>query len=159
MKAFLQGRLVAPLKAQLTQGVTPERLALALSLGITLGLFPVLGVTTLLCGVVAAVLKLNQPAVQVANFAAYPVQLALFVPFFHAGARLFAQPPLDITVKQLRAEVHADRWGTMVHYAGANLRAVAAWAVVAPLVAALLYVMLKPLLRRVTPPPADPPEA
>jgi uncharacterized protein (DUF2062 family) len=158
VKAFLHGRLVAPLKAQLTQGVTPGRLALALSLGIVLGLFPVLGVTTLLCGVVAAALKLNQPAVQVANFAAYPVQLALFVPFFHAGARLFGQPPLDITVKQLRAEVHADRWGTIVHYAGANLRAVAAWALVAPLVAGLLYVVLKPLLHRVTPLPPSPPE-
>ena len=158
MKAFLHRRLIAPLKAQLTQGVTPERLALALSLGIVLGLFPVLGVTTLLCGVVAAVLRLNQPAVQVANFAAYPVQLALFVPFFHAGARLFGQPPLNITVAQLRAEVHADRWGTIVHYAGANLRAVAAWAAVAPIVVVVLFVVLKPLLRRVTPIPETPPE-
>lgn len=151
MKAFLHRRLVAPLKAQLTQGVTPGRLALALSLGAMFGVIPVLGVTTLLCGVVAATLRLNQPAMQVANFAAYPVQLALFVPFFHAGARLFSQPPLNLTVAQLRAEVHADRWGTMVHYAGANLRAVVAWAVLAPLVAGVLFVVLRPVLRRVTP--------
>ena len=151
MRNFLRRRVMEPLRAQLTQGVTPRRLALALALGVVLGVVPLLGVTTLLCGVVAAALKLNQPAVQVANFAAYPVQLALFVPFFHAGARLFGQPPMSFTVAQLRAELHADRLGTLAHYAGANLRAVAAWALIAPLVAGVLFVVLQPLLRRVRP--------
>ena len=126
-------------------------MALALSLGVVLGVVPILGITTLLCGVVAAVLKLNQPAVQVANYAAYPVQLALFVPFFHLGAWIFRQPPMTFTVAQLRAELHEDRLGTLAHYAGANLRAVAAWALVAPLVVGVLFVVLRPVLRRVRP--------
>lgn len=151
MKTFLRRRVVDPLRAQLTQGVTPVRLAMALSLGVTLGVVPILGITTLLCGVVAAVLKLNQPAVQVANYAAYPVQLVLFVPFFQMGARLFGQPPMAFTVAQLRAELHEDRLGTLAHYAGANLRAVAAWMLVAPLVAGLLFLVLTPVLRRVRP--------
>ena len=151
MRKFLRSRVIEPLRAQLTQGVTPAGLALALSLGLVLGVVPILGITTLLCGVVAAVLKLNQPAVQVANYAAYPVQLALFVPFFHLGAWLFRQPAMVFTVAQLRAELQEDRLGTLAHYAGANLRAVAAWALIAPLVAALLFVVLKPVLRRVRP--------
>ncbi len=151
MPPFLQRRVIDPLRAQLTQGVTPSRLALALSLGVVLGVVPILGITTLLCGVVAAVLKLNQPAVQVANYAAYPVQLALFVPFFHLGAWIFRQPPMTFTVAQLRAELHEDRLGTLAHYAGANLRAVAAWALVAPLVVGVLFVVLRPVLRRVRP--------
>jgi uncharacterized protein (DUF2062 family) len=148
VRAALRRKLIDPLKAQLTQGVTPSRLALALSLGIVLGLVPILGITTLLCGVVAAVLRLNQPAMQVANYAAYPVQLALFVPFFHAGARLFGLPPMEFTVKQLRAELHDDRWGTLAHYAGANVRAVMAWAVIAPVVAFVLFFALRLVLRR-----------
>ena len=148
MRAALRRKLIDPLKAQLTQGVTPSRLALALSLGIVLGIVPILGITTLLCGVVAAVLRLNQPAMQVANYAAYPVQLALFVPFFHAGAWLFGLPPMEFTVKQLRAELHEDRWGTLAHYAGANVRAVMAWAVIAPVVAFVLFFALRLVLRR-----------
>ncbi|MDP1828749.1 MAG: DUF2062 domain-containing protein [Archangium sp.] len=153
MKALLRRRIVEPLKAQLTQGVTPGRLATALALGAVMGVVPILGATTLLCGVAAVVLKLNQPAVQVANFAAYPLQLVLFVPFFHAGAWLFGRPEMEFTVKQLRAELNADRWGTLAHYAGANVRAVIAWAVLAPFVGVALYLLLRPVLRRVRPTP------
>ena len=53
MREFLQRRLVAPLLVLLRQGVTPRELALCLALGITIGLIPVLGVSTALCAVVA----------------------------------------------------------------------------------------------------------
>lgn len=151
MKALLRRRLIEPLRAQLTQGVTPARLALALALGAVVGVVPILGATTLLCGVLAAALRLNQPAAQVANFAVYPLQLILFVPFFHAGAWLFSLPSMEFTVQQLRAELSADRLGTLAHYAGANVRAVVAWAALSPMVGALLFIILLPVLRRVRP--------
>lgn len=151
MRELVQRRIVEPLRQQLTQGVTPARLALALSLGAVIGVIPVLGATTLLCGLIAVVLRLNQPAVQVANFAAYPVQIALFIPFFHAGSWLFGRPAMELTVQQMRDELHADRWGTFAHYAGANARAVAVWALCAPFVSTLLFVILRPVLRRVRP--------
>jgi uncharacterized protein (DUF2062 family) len=146
--SFIQQKLIQPLKTQLTQGVTPSRLALALALGAVLGVLPVLGVTTLLSAVAAAALRLNQPAIQVANYAAYPLQLLLFLPFFHAGAALFGVPPVSFTLAQLQAELSADLGGTMLRYLGANLQAVAAWALVAPLVAAALHLALRALLAR-----------
>lgn len=151
LSSFLQRRIVEPLREQLTQGVTPGRLALALALGAVIGVIPILGATTLLCAVTAVVLRLNQPAVQVANYAAYPLQLALLIPFFHAGAWLFGRPDVELTVQQLRDELRADRWGTLAHYAGANARAVAVWAVLAPLAGTLLFFVLRPVLRRVRP--------
>jgi uncharacterized protein (DUF2062 family) len=151
VRALIKRRIVDPLREQLTQGVTPSRLALALALGAVIGVIPVLGATTLLCGVLAVALRLNQPAVQVANFAAYPVQIALFIPFFHAGSWLFGRPATELTVQQMRDELRADRWGTIAHYAGANARAVAVWALIAPFVITLLFVVLRPVLRRVKP--------
>jgi uncharacterized protein (DUF2062 family) len=148
MKAFLRRRLLDPLRDQLTQGVTPGRLALALSLGLVLGIFPVLGTTTLLCGLAALALRLNQPAAQVANYLAYPLQLGLLVPFFQAGARLFGLPPVTLTAETLRAEMAADLGGTAVRYLGVTARAVAAWALLAPPLAALLFIGLRALLRR-----------
>jgi uncharacterized protein (DUF2062 family) len=145
---FIQRKLIQPLKAQLTQGVSPSRLALALALGAVLGVLPVLGVTTLLSAVVAAALRLNQPAIQVANYAAYPLQLLLFLPFFHAGAALFGVAPVSFTLAQLQAELSADLGGTMLRYLGANLRAVAAWALVAPLAGAAVHLTLRALLTR-----------
>jgi len=148
MPAFLRRRLVEPLLRQLTQGVSPGALALALALGVVLGSLPLLGSTTVLCAAAAAALRLNQPAIQVANYAAYPLQLALYVPFFHAGAWLFGEAPPPFTVGQIRAQLAADLAGTVRRYAGANARAVAAWALVAVPAAIVLHLVLRPLLAR-----------
>jgi uncharacterized protein (DUF2062 family) len=148
MKDLWRRRVVAPLAAQLRQGVTPRALALALALGLTIGAFPVLGTTTVLCALVAAGLRLNQPAIQVANYAAYPLQLALLLPFFHAGAWLFGATPVPFTLGEIRAAVAADALGALRRYAGANVRAAAAWAVVAVPAALLLYAAFRLILGR-----------
>jgi uncharacterized protein (DUF2062 family) len=152
MRALLRRKLVDPLVRQLTQGVSPERLALALALGVVLGTFPVLGATTFLCALAGVALRLNQPAIQVANYAAYPLQLALFVPFFRAGAWLFGAPPAAFTLSDVRAALARDALGTIASYAGANLRAVVVWAIGAPLVALALRYALRPLLARLRAP-------
>ena len=143
-----KSRIVAPLRAQLTQGVTPTRLAVALALGAVIGVVPVLFVTTVLTALLAAVLRLNQPAIQVANYAASPVQLALFIPFFQAGAALFGAAPVTFTVDQVQAELSADAAGTVARYLEANLRAVGVWALLAPLVFGALFLTFRALLTR-----------
>ena len=145
---WLRSKIVEPLKAQLTQGISPSRLAAALALGAVLGVFPVLGTTTLLSALAAATLRLNQPAIQVANYVAYPLQLALYLPFFRAGAALFGGPQVTFTLSQVQAELAADVSGTVVRYAAANLRAAGAWALFAPLAGAVLFLALRALLAR-----------
>jgi uncharacterized protein (DUF2062 family) len=142
----LRDRVIVPLQHQLTQGVSPSRLALALSLGAVVGMMPVLGVTTALCAVLAAWLRLNQPAIQLANYLAYPLQLLFFIPSFRAGAWLFGRPPVAFGLEQLRAELGADALGTVGRYLGDNLRALAAWGLLAPLLGGLLFLSLRALL-------------
>ena len=72
------------------QGISPRRLALTLALGFTIGCVPVVGIPTLLCAALALALGLNLPAIQVANYAAMPFQLALIAPFLRLGARFSA---------------------------------------------------------------------
>ena len=48
-EGFFYRRLVRPVLELLRQGVTPEKIALSLTLGVALGVFPVLGSTTALC--------------------------------------------------------------------------------------------------------------
>ena len=66
-----------------------EKLAVSLALGAVLGVFPVFGVPTFLCGAVAAVWRLNFPALQLMNYVVYPLQIALFWPFARFGGALF----------------------------------------------------------------------
>jgi uncharacterized protein (DUF2062 family) len=74
----------------LRQGISPQRLALTLALGFAIGCFPMLGIPTVLCALLALTLKLNLPAIQAANYAVMPLQMALVVPFARLGGRLFA---------------------------------------------------------------------
>jgi uncharacterized protein (DUF2062 family) len=46
MLRFLRRRLIDPLLALLTQGITPQKLALSIAIGAIVGIFPVLGSTT-----------------------------------------------------------------------------------------------------------------
>jgi uncharacterized protein (DUF2062 family) len=147
-RSFLRRRLLEPLLRQLRQGVTPTRLAWALALGLVVGCFPVLGTTTLLCAALGLALRLNQPALQVANYLAYPLQLALLLPLFRLGAWLFGAAPVAFTLAGIRAAAAADPWGTLARYGGANLRAVVAWALLAGPAALLLRLALAPLLAR-----------
>ena len=73
----------------LKQGISPKTLALSIAFGFVLGVFPVLGVPTLLCGLAAVVLRLNMPALQLVNYLVYPLQIALLWPFSRFGDKLF----------------------------------------------------------------------
>jgi hypothetical protein len=89
-------RALAPVVAQLRQGITPEQIALTLALATVLGIFPILGATTILCGTAALLLRLNQPLIQAANYLLTPLHLALLLPFYRAGETLFSNEHVPI---------------------------------------------------------------
>ena len=91
--AWFYRTLVLPIVDLLRQGITPEKIALSIALGAVLGIFPVLGSTTILCVAAAYVLRLNLPAIQLVNFLIYPLQLILFLPFLQAGSRITGSAP------------------------------------------------------------------
>ena len=147
-ETFFHRRLIRPILDLLRQGVTPEKLALSIALGLTLGIFPVLGSTTALCALAALVLHLNLPAIQIVNYFVYPLQIALLIPFFRAGEKLFRATHLPLSVSQIYAMIHANMaeairilWTTTWH-------AIAVWCLLAPLAAALVYIALVPIFRR-----------
>ena len=78
-------RVVAWLKDESSM----DKLAVSLALGAVLGVFPILGVPTFLCGAVAAVWRLNFAALQLMNYVVYPLQIALLWPFARFGGTLF----------------------------------------------------------------------
>jgi uncharacterized protein (DUF2062 family) len=137
-----------PLLAQLRQGVTPEKLAWSLALGLGLGCCPVLGSTTLLCFLAALAFKLNQPAIQLVNYLASPLQLALLIPFLQAGQRLFGEAPLPLTLDRLQGELQAGALPVIARYAGATARGVVVWALAVPLGVLALRLVLGLLLSR-----------
>jgi uncharacterized protein (DUF2062 family) len=147
-EGFLRRRIARPILELLRQGVTPEKMALSIALGVALGVFPVLGATTALCALVAFIWRLNLPAIQIVNYFVYPLQIALLIPFFRLGEILFASPHLPLSVSQIHAMVHASFWGATRVLWTTIWHAAVVWCLSAPAVVGLAYVILTPLLRR-----------
>ncbi len=78
-------KVYLPLIHLLKQGLTASKLALVMAIGMTISVFPVLGFSTLVCTLLAIILRLNLPAIHVANWIAFPIQVLLFFPFLKIG--------------------------------------------------------------------------
>ena len=117
------------LQGVMTCGLTPQKLALTLCVGTAIGILPLLWGTSLLCLLLAHLLKLNQVALQSVNIMLWPVHLALLVPFFKLGAWLFPWGPL----------IPPDMLSTVMNSPGSSLyllgwivlKSLAAWLVTA----------------------------
>jgi uncharacterized protein (DUF2062 family) len=141
-------KIIEPLQDFLTQGLGCEKLSLSIALGIILGTFPVLGMTTILCMLAALTLRLNLPVIQFANYFVYPLQILLLVPYYRLGSLVFnARQKIDFDT--LRHVLTAGTYKEMITMLlDSTLNAIGAWLLISPLVLALLYAGLKPVLVR-----------
>jgi uncharacterized protein (DUF2062 family) len=141
-------KITEPLKGVLTQGLSSQKLALSFAFGITLGIFPVLGVTTILSTLAALIFKLNLAVIQLANYMVYPLQILLLVPYYHLGDLFFnAQQSIEFKILSiiLPGSTHKEIITMLLE---STLYAIGAWFLVSPLTLALLYAGLKPVLVR-----------
>jgi uncharacterized protein (DUF2062 family) len=145
---FIQRRIIQPVLHLLRQGTTPEEIALSMAFGLVLGIFPSLGWTTLLCFLATLLFGLNLPAVQLVNYFAYPLQLALLIPFIRAGEILFHSARLPLSVAQIVAMIHANVGNAIKVLWIVTLHAIAVWTMLAPPVIYILYRALVPVLQR-----------
>ena len=107
-------------------GLTPEKTALIVAVGLAIGTFPVWGCATILCAAAAFALRLNPPALQLMNQIATPAQFALLLPFARVGEHMIGH--------------HAGVGGAAAH-------AIAGWFCLSPPMGAAVYFTLLACLR------------
>ena len=113
-----------------------------------MGVIPVLGWSTALCAISAIVLRLNLPAIQIVNYFVYPAQIALLVPFFRWGERLFNAPHFPISAPKIYGLFQTGAWIAVKLLWTTIWHAIVVWGMLAPVFVALVYAILLPLLRR-----------
>jgi uncharacterized protein (DUF2062 family) len=141
-------RLVSTLMKFLTQGLTPQKLAFTLALGITLGIFPVIGPVTGMCILAAFLFRLNQAALQFVNYIVYPFQIICLIPFYNLGAFLFNDSNFKLSLTSLKQKFSQDILATLVELWSATWHAAVAWLIVAPILVGLIYYSCYPMLKR-----------
>jgi uncharacterized protein (DUF2062 family) len=148
LRDTLHRKLIQPFIELLKQGVTPEKIALTIALGVTLGVTPVIGSTTMLCTLAALALQLNLPAILLINGAVYPLQLALLVPFLRAGAWMFRAHGPTPSIGQIFHLIRTDVWLATTTLWIATMHALVIWLIAGCAATAVVYLVLAALLRR-----------
>jgi uncharacterized protein (DUF2062 family) len=148
LKKFWQERVVALIAAQFTQGFTPQKIALTIALGLNLGLFPILGTTTALCAIAGIWLKLNQPVIQLVNWLASPLQLAMILVFVRIGEWIARAQPVSFSIPELFRKFHESPVKFFREFGMTGLHGIIAWLVIAQFLTALVYFLLLPPLKK-----------
>jgi uncharacterized protein (DUF2062 family) len=148
IRAAIHRKLVQPFVELLKQGVTPEKIALTVALGISLGVIPMLGTTTMLCTLAAVSLRLNLPGILLINGVVYPLQLLLVVPFLRAGAWIFRVEGPKLSIGQIFTLIRTNVWHAITTLWVATMHALVVWLMVGCVVSGVVYVILAAVLRR-----------
>jgi len=142
MKLFSLSRVRLLIQELLTQGISVHALALATSIGFCVSAMPLWGATTVICSLLAWLFKLNQAYIQLVNYACYPVQLLLYIPFFQAGASL-AGSSFNLTFDELQNLFQTNFWNTLQQLLIVNLYALLVWLFFCCTVGVLAYFIVR----------------
>ncbi|MEY3712958.1 MAG: hypothetical protein RL321_578 [Pseudomonadota bacterium] len=147
---WLKKRLIDPLLALLRQGLSPSDLALCVALGIGIGLFPVLGVSTPALTVLALTLRLNLAAIQLVSYAISPLQLALIIPFMRLGESVLGSAPQPMTISAAMELLTQGVLYAIVTLWDAIIHATLGWLLIAPICIFVTYKILVPVFSRLS---------
>ena len=137
MKEHL-GKLRTTFVSFFSQGISPQKLSLAIAIGFCIGIIPILGATTLLCTGIALVFRLNMPLIQAVNYVVYPLQLLLFIPFLKAGTFISGQQ-FNYSLTEIQYLIQHDLWNSILKLMYANVFGFLIWLISTPILFAFIY--------------------
>lgn len=140
--------VVKPVLAQLTQGTEPRQIAKAAAVGVTFGVFPLLGTTFLMTMLVGVPMKLNQVILNLSRELVYPVHLASVLLFIKAGEWLFNVPPTPLSISLLIERFEAGPGKFFADFGMLAVYGVCVWALIVPVLFALIYLVTWQLTER-----------
>jgi uncharacterized protein (DUF2062 family) len=144
----LHNRLIKVIRAQLVQGISQSDCAQAIALAITIGLFPIVGFSTLIITAIAYFRRLNQPIAQAFNWICGPIKLALIIPFIRVGEFLFGADRFVLNLRELSRQFYENSWATLSEFAWTFVHAIVGWVIFTPIVYLVVYTISKSVIFR-----------
>lgn len=129
------------LKIILSAGLNRGDLLRTLCIGIAIGSMPLVWGTSFICMIVASYFRLNPAVLQAVNCLLYPLHLALLMPLFNLGSRLF---PLGPVIQANLVEIITSPQNSIQFLIWFTFKATCAWlATVLPASIATYCLLLK----------------
>ena len=77
---MISRRTSPPVGSLLSGGKSVRKTAWMVALGFAIGIFPLISVTTIVCVLIAGLLRIKEASIQLGNHAALPLQVILLIP-------------------------------------------------------------------------------
>jgi len=140
--------IIQPVKNQLTRGISPEKLGWTIGAGLALGIFPIMGSTTLITAAAAWAFKLNQPVIHIFKTLVYPLHLALILVFIRLGERMHGAELIKFSIPQLLERFKDDPLQFAQDFGLAAWHGITAWMLVAPFILVGGRLIATPILEK-----------
>ena len=111
-------------------------------------MFPILGITTIACAILAKLFRLRQGPIQLGNYAALPFQILLIIPFLRLGERLAGAERFTFDVGALIKQMPNIPESTARAVVYAQWHMILGWGVVAPIAGVVVGVIATALLKK-----------
>jgi uncharacterized protein (DUF2062 family) len=140
-------KILIPFKIIPRHGLSSEKLALSFTIGIIGGVFPVIGLTSIVSLLILMVLKQNFTIVQAMSWLVAPIQLVMILPFMRLGALVLFQDNMSITLGLIIKAFKPGVWEGIKTIGLLHLYGVLGWVIIALPVGVVLYFIFFVLFR------------
>ena len=135
-----------PFETLFLQGQSTRQLSYAVAIGVTFGLFPIMGVSIPFCFVAALVFRAPQPLTHAVNYAVYPLQIPLIFVFVRLGEWMMGAPNVSLAPSEILELARTDMVRFVEEFGLTCLHAIVAWSVSAPLIFVGTFSVVRPLI-------------
>lgn len=133
-------KFLKTIRKLLTEGVTPEKLGITVMLGFLFGIIPILGINSLILATIALRWRLNMVIIQIINYAVYPLQLILIVPFYKSGQWIFrTQGSSNFAISDFKELFSTNFFHTASEFSFMILKGLSVWLLISIPIGFLIY--------------------
>ena len=125
---------------------TPEKRALSLTLGLYLGIIPVIGIASLLTFPASMLLRLNHFLAQGMNLLATPLQLVMIYPFLKAGRLIFFNEKHVFPDVSVQSFLNIESWISFCYLFESVIGGIIVWALTTIITFPLVHKLLSRII-------------
>jgi uncharacterized protein (DUF2062 family) len=147
-RGFFHRYVGLPFELLVLQGASTRQLTYAVAIGVTFGVFPIMGFSIPLCFLAALVFKAPQPLTHGINYAVYPLQIPLIFVFVRIGEWIMGAPNVSLAPIEILELARTDRVRFVEEFGLTCLHAILAWSISAPLIFIGTFSFFRPLIAK-----------
>ncbi len=144
----IKDKILIPFRLVPANGLTPEKIAFSITIGILSGIFPVIGLTTILSLLLTLLFKQNFFVVQSVQWIMALFQLLLIIPFIQSGAFLLNHQILQINFEQIKLAFEPGIPEGLKTIGVLHLYGILSWSIVAIPLGLVSYLMFLAIFKK-----------